>query len=808
MEHSPLSPHNTEAWMSPVHEEEENPEPLKVIVPAPDTGPQNDEKQRLRQPQQELLQGPDRLSYNRSTGTPSWNIRAPPARSRRVVVVLLMLLVFLVTWAYQPTDPVDLILGGDSLPESTQYNVAHDGSGGNRDGGRVEAADVWDQWNEIEPSEKLQWHRCPRNMNQQYHCARLTVPMDYHRPLHSLENNKKNPKVHIAIVLAPTSNDRDLRDPSSFAESPMLINPGGPGGSGTEMAAGHFGLVIRGLVGSKHDVIGFDPRGVGATTPKADCFEVRHDSGDVDNSISRRNAGLMNRVAWELSGHEIGLINSTDAALGKLNNRARAIGQLCGEVADRDGEDSIFKYSNTPNVARDMLSIIHAWDEWRSSGKSSPSTKTRAGSAEANSPAQDEAHSASDNNEHDPLSTKGKLVYWGFSYGTLLGATFASMFPDKVGRVMLDGVVDADQYVAPSWVDSLRDADAIYESFYTYCFQAGSPCALFREEDASSDDIKKRVEDLLAELQDEPRVILHKGDIGVVPVLLGANDIKQIIFSSLYAPNAAFALVATMINAVLTDNMSFFAGNKLGLPSFCSAQNIPIMMSDAQKAVMCSDKRYKLNETTPELQKRFEQMGSFSRFADIWIGLMMGCNHWPIEARDPPMRWDDHPAYKQKPIVTSFPVLFLSNSLDPVTPLYAALKMTRKFANASIVEQDAEGHCTISCVSSCTVLHIRRYLLDGVLPPQPRFDGADDGNWAKCVCEYKPWGSRTGQEQATSSDGNVFALHDSLGQPDEEGSSRFEAAYHNLHQDVLRQVQWAQVDERNPLKDYMMVAGQ
>lgn len=60
------------------------------------------------------------------------------------------------------------------------------------------------------------------------------------------------------------------------------------------------------------------------------------------------------------------------------------------------------------------------------------------------------------------------------------------------------------------------------------------------------------------------------------------------------------------------------------------------------------------------------------------------------------MNWDDHPAHKSKPIKTSFPLLFLSNTLDPVTPLSAAIKMSQKFVDAGLVEQKAMGHCTIS----------------------------------------------------------------------------------------------------------------
>lgn len=146
--------------------------------------------------------------------------------------------------------------------------------------------------------------------------------------------------------------------------------------------------------------------------------------------------GLMNRLTWDISGHDVGLINSSNVALSKLDVRARALAKLCQRVSDESGDGSIFEYSSTPNVARDLLSIVHAWDAWRDA------------TAETAKPAQPhlESDEMNSNQNHSPQSTKGKLVYWGFSYGTLLGATFAAMFPDSVGRVMLDGVVDADHY--------------------------------------------------------------------------------------------------------------------------------------------------------------------------------------------------------------------------------------------------------------------------------------------------------------------------------------------------------------------------
>lgn len=184
-----------------------------------------------------------------------------------------------------------------------------------------------------------------------------------------------------------------------------------------------------------------DPPGwIGWTTPKADCF-----AADDSFGVAGRNVALANRMAWVYSGHDVGLVNSSNVALAKVDVRSRAVARLCKQGVDRAGNDSIFHYSNTPNVARDLLSIVHAWDEWRAEA----AVTAKPGShAEVSEPAHGDGTNPDSNLK--PKSTKGKLVYIGYSYGTLLGATFAAMFPDKVGRVVLDGVVDADHYGTPA----------------------------------------------------------------------------------------------------------------------------------------------------------------------------------------------------------------------------------------------------------------------------------------------------------------------------------------------------------------------
>jgi pimeloyl-ACP methyl ester carboxylesterase len=131
-------------------------------------------------------------------------------------------------------------------------------------------------------------------------------------------------------------------------------------------------------------------------------------------------------------GIEIPLVNATESALALRDRRARAVSELCRHHDDMDGEDSILRHVSTPAVAQDMSSIIDAWDEWRA--------ETGQDVDEVDGQTYDDK--TPDKNAYS-LDTKGKLVYWGFSYGTLLGATFAAMFPKRVGRVVLDGVVDA-----------------------------------------------------------------------------------------------------------------------------------------------------------------------------------------------------------------------------------------------------------------------------------------------------------------------------------------------------------------------------
>lgn len=177
------------------------------------------------------------------------------------------------------------------------------------------------------------------------------------------------------------------------------------------------------------------------------------------------------------------------------------------------------------------------------------------------------------------------------------------MFPDRVGRVVLDGVVDADYYVSPVWSESIRDSDAIAELFYTYCHEAGSKCDLYKKDDTPA-DIKARFEGVLARIRKDPIILVN--DLTKLPQVIYESDIRSFLFSALYSPTVYSPIIATIFERLDNGDYDVLKSVPGGfthgtdLPSFCSPPPSPQYFSDeAAFAIMCSDKRYPVSDTAP-----------------------------------------------------------------------------------------------------------------------------------------------------------------------------------------------------------------
>ncbi|MDQ1203535.1 alpha/beta fold hydrolase [Rhodococcus sp. SORGH_AS_0303] len=143
-----------------------------------------------------------------------------------------------------------------------------------------------------------------------FECARVTVPLDYDDP--------DGRTVQIALLKAPARGERI---------GSLLLNPGGPGGPGMSMAAAGATTLADSRVTEHFDLIGFDPRGVGASTPAIDCFtDAENDAGEAYTTVLTGSRTL-------------------------TEDDSRRLVERC---AERSGGDDVLSAVGTRDAARDM----------------------------------------------------------------------------------------------------------------------------------------------------------------------------------------------------------------------------------------------------------------------------------------------------------------------------------------------------------------------------------------------------------------------------------------------------------------------
>jgi pimeloyl-ACP methyl ester carboxylesterase len=407
--------------------------------------------------------------------------------------------------------------------------------------------------------------------------------MDYSRPLNSSTPESPAPKVHIALLLLPAQNSSSTQtEPgkqNQKQKQPLLINPGGPGGSGVFLAL-LAAPALQQILGADQPILGFDPRGVGFTTPRADCWAPPGSCDDGGNAYQEAfgggggggcdeggaAAGLMRRLEWGRVNAAYGLFGEGEVGTRFLEVGQRGVNAMCRERGGEGG--SVLKWAGTREVVRDVVGILDAWEGWV-----------------------DEVAEGEGVVVGDEDGLRGKLVYWGLSYGTYLGATFARMFPERVGRVMLDGVVDAELYESPVWRESLVDADKVLGTFFRYCVEAGRKCDLYREGD-KPEDVQKRYDAVMERLQMGSVTFTHPTRF--FPVVLRQSLVKMIVFQVLYGPIPGFPFVATLLDDIHEGRYERLGGLVQDSQLLCTMAAHPIlgsMMTDAQRAIMCNDKK-------------------------------------------------------------------------------------------------------------------------------------------------------------------------------------------------------------------------
>ncbi|KAF2013380.1 hypothetical protein BU24DRAFT_483091, partial [Aaosphaeria arxii CBS 175.79] len=541
---------------------------------------------------------------------------------------------------------------------------------------------------QIEATESFKFHSCFDG----FQCSKLKVPLDYF--------NGTFPKETVSIAVAKLPAKVPVDDPRYGG--PIFINPGGPGGSGVWQAlnsARDLQLIVDawptpsrsaddgGDDDKYFDIIGFDPRGINNTEPAANC--------------GRSTAATW---SWALRESTEGNLDNSDAALGRLWAMEHASGASCKLASEASGGFDIKQYMTTASVARDMLQMVEKHDEYNAAVVAR---------LQATQPSSNDPGTWSTRSKPSPSP---KLQYLGFSYGTYLGSTFASMYPDRVGRVILDGVVNSDDYDEALGGNELADNEKAMASFYTFCVLAGPEICPLTTLTSTARDIEDRVQSILASLYHTPLQL--PSTFG--PEILTYSDVRNVIFISLYSPHILFPFVAQLLSALYPPDpnspvLTYVAAAFQYAHTYdCSATpDSPIFMtSTAQHSILCADIPSLTSSNLTSFQSFYTTQTSISPTSGaIWSLIRLSCTAWPIR----PIHRFTSPFGASN---THHPILFMTNTADPVTPLRSAHIMSSRFPGSRVLVQDAAGHCALTNPTPCVVLHVKAYFQSGDLPPR------------------------------------------------------------------------------------------
>ena len=469
----------------------------------------------------------------------------------------------------------------------------------------------------------IAWAPCPGFAG--FDCATYDVPLDYDRP--SLGT------VRLALNRRPA-------DDQAHKIGSLFLNPGGPGGAGLGFARAASRVLFDDDIRAKFDIVGFDPRGVGESTPVS-CFGSDEEFEAVLGPVPSVPLGTQE-------------VRETLAAY-------KTYTAACG----RNG-GPLLAHMSTLNVAKDLDRLRAAVGDQ-------------------------------------------KLTYAGYSYGTLLGATYANLFPGRVRAVLLDGMVDPAERTQRSLLNELNRAggfETALRGFLEACDAAGTGCA-FSEGNPKAKwaAIREKLRQGPATLSDGSTITISAvtdyiaGNLYDPTTFVDMAATLQVIYDELFAaPAATTATTATRSAGGLLAGHGGF--HPLG-------EAYSYNSTDTLFAVNCLDKKLPRGQAGwPAIAVGFEAVHrTFGRYQAYSAAV---CGTWPVVTNERYAGpWNRR---------TANTVLIVGTKYDPATPYLFAQRATKELGRARLLTHAGYGHTSILS-SVCVDEKTNNYILTGAVPP-------------------------------------------------------------------------------------------
>jgi len=453
-------------------------------------------------------------------------------------------------------------------------------------------------------AQELTWEECA-----ELECATVLVPLDW--------SNPGGETIEVKINRSKATGEK---------QGSLLINPGGPGGSGLDYTFSFVAGAGEDLLAA-YDVIGFDPRGVASSTP-VECG----DAATVD--------------AYIVTDYPL----ETQADVDAANQRNLEFANGC-EAASGATVSNV----DTVSVARDM-DVIRA------------------------------------------LVGDTTLNYMGLSYGTQLGATYAELYPENVGRLALDGAVDFLQPTEDQGAGQAAGFESALTSFVEWC--AGeSDCPLSSNPDAAKKEIHELTIDAIA--HPLPGV---NGDVNGNLMVYG---IVITLYDEASWPYLIQALVeiedqgSATIMAQLAD---FYLDRSSDTGEYLSNSTVVFPV------INCLDEGLIEPWDIAKVDQFRAQMEEASPTFGWWFAASTGCSGWPFEANELVTSLDN--------ATSVTPILVVGTTNDPATPYSWAESLTQQLGNATLLTYEGEGHTAYGRSNQCIIDAVDGWLVDGNMPAE------------------------------------------------------------------------------------------
>jgi pimeloyl-ACP methyl ester carboxylesterase len=297
------------------------------------------------------------------------------------------------------------------------------------------------------------------------------------------------------------------------------------------------------------------------------------------------------------------------------------------------------------------------------------------------------------------------MWYWGQSYGTLLGQTYAGLFPNRTGRMAIDGVVNQAGWYNETFQPDYKDGKRVFWGFCDECIKAGKEACPLAALADDADSLNQAIEIFGAKIKaNQMAVYVNATDFGSVGY---ANLWYYGISPSLYKAISFQSLAVILSEAMLGNaSLAYLAyGGSLAITDFRLPKDESIYFYRLNDGLSGAKFWPHDNEGMINVLEPFYDVNPLTYAANSFYWAKA---RWQIPKT--------HSYVPRQGVKTKYPLLILSTQYDPVCSWDSANAALSDFAGSRLVTLDAYGHCTFYQNSDCANNYVKEYFVNGTMP--------------------------------------------------------------------------------------------